>query len=158
MIKIHITNATLEIVDDQQNQKDLITELEAALKKANIYIDTLEKLFVKNEKLEKKDELNFPGIHPELLKPELTIKSTKGITASKKCADCGKDYQPSGNAQVRCQECKAKKTNASSSKEIKSPTEFKKIKRSCDICRHMSLCKTSRKCKPGSFEFFEEIN
>lgn len=158
MIKIHITNATLEIVDDQQNQQDLITELEAALKKANIYIDTMEKLFVKNEDPEAHEKLNFPGIHPDLLKREHPLKGKKAVTSSKKCTDCGKDYQPSGNAQVRCQECKAKKTNASSSKEIKSPTEFKKIKRSCDICRHMSLCKTSRKCKPGSFEFFEERN
>jgi len=149
MIKIHITNATLEIVDDQQNQKDLITELEAALKKANIYIYTLEKLFVKNEKPEKKDELNFPGIHPELLKPELTIKSTKGITTSKKCVDCGKDYQPTGNAQVRCPECRSQKKNSA------KPFEFPKIKRSCSVCGHESLCKTSRKCKPGSFDFFE---
>ena len=153
MIKIHITNATLEIVDDQQYQKNLITELEASLKKATIYIDTLEKLFVKNEKLEKKDELNFPGIHPELLKPELPINSIKGITTSKKCTDCGKDYQPTGNAQVRCAECKGKKKKLPGINHV--GIVLQKITRKCSNCKHQSLCKISLKCKPGTVHFWE---
>lgn len=32
---------------------------------------------------------------------------------------------------------------------------LQRINKNCDLCRHSNLCKTSKKCKENSLEFFE---
>jgi hypothetical protein len=177
MIKIHITDATLEIITDNDaiinkikiaEKDDLIAYLESQLKEANFQIEFINEEFKKaydgpkRESHEEKPKTDTPNPEPK------QKKGSSPVTEKKVCLLCEKEYKPTGNAQMYCTDChppkhkskteKIKPSEVAQDPEPQKEIVFPKITRSCDKCQHLSLCKTSRKCKPGSFEFFETRN
>jgi uncharacterized coiled-coil protein SlyX len=176
MIKIHITDATFEIITDNDNdatinedkiaeKNDCIAALEHALKEANIQIQFLENKFsrasepvIASPQEKQKQRITTP-------EPKKR-KISHGVTEKKVCLKCNKEYQPSGNSQKYCTDChppknktkKQKPSEVAHEPEHKKEIVFPKITRSCATCKYESLCKTSRKCKPNSVEFFETKN
>jgi hypothetical protein len=175
MIKIHITDATLEIITDNDaiinkikiaEKDDLIAYLESQLKEANFQIEFINEEFKKaydgpkRESHEEKPKTDTPNPEPK------QKKGSSPVTEKKSCLRCEKEYKPTGNSQKYCTDChppknktkKQKPSEVAHEPEHKKEIVFPKITRSCATCKYESLCKTSRKCKPNSVEFFETKN